>query len=449
MMELKMKRFALAALYASFIAPVTAAELSLQGVGVYRIGEFDSQHSAKKVAEQRALEDMVRKAKERVLSLQTIDKNGYYSRASWLVNSSLLSKEVVSDDVGVCSDGTGQCVTVKLKGVLDTAQSEKYLQLLYSDVKLARKLETLIEKEAERERHILEGATVDYADAKERQYKRKQILDYLSGRANKKNAGTIDLSLIESFQEAAVNNQHGDLSSGSSYLEYQSLLNTIKSGLVVNVKEQKAITHADGTGGIRLRVSLESPSLEKTTNWVAEQLGVPNGKWAAYRDYSRSKFGNAWVYGVEIDRSFGDAVTESVIVGEKTDLVIEADRYLIQYGIKSDGIKQHKNDSPDYRLDRDKLQLVRELAKAKVCIEFSLGAQKSVKKCIAGGEVNSDGEYLNSVWDINAPYLWYAKDGAAFNVFIPIEKDTLRDPASMRNLSFQYQVTVTAESLGK
>ncbi|UMM06574.1 hypothetical protein MKR81_26875 (plasmid) [Vibrio campbellii] len=443
-----MKRFVLAALITSVLVPVSAAELSLQGEGVYRIGEFDSLHSAKGIAEQHALVDMARKAKERVLSLQNIDKNGYYTRVSWLVNSSLLSKEVVSDDVAVCSDGIGQCVTVKLKGVLDTSQSEKHLHLLYSDVKLTQKLELLIEKEAERERLILAGESVDYADAKERQHKRKQILDYLSGRVNKKNAGLIDPSLIKTFQEATVERQGADLSIGTSYLEYQSLLNSVKRELSVTIEDQEAIIHEDGSGGIRLKLSLNSPNLGQATNWVAEKLGVPKGDWIRHRDHSRSKYGKAWVYGVVEDRSLGDAVTESVVVGEQTGLVIEADRYLIQYGINSDGIRQHKNDNPDYRLDRDKLHLINELGKAKVCIEFSLGKQKPVEKCIVGGEQNSDGDYVNSAWDINAPYLWYAKDGAVFNLFLPIAKETLRDPALMRNLNFQYQVTVTAKSLG-
>lgn len=449
LMEFKMKTFTLVAILLGSISSVSAAVLSLQGEGVYRIGEFDSLHSAKEIAGQYALEDMARKATERVLSLQKIDKMGYYSRASWLVNSSLLTKEVVSDEVAVCSEGVGLCVTVKLKGVLDTAQSEKHLKLLYSDVKLAKKLEALIEDESERERLVLEGETLDYAAAKERQHKRKQIIDYLSGREIKKNVGPIDSSLIQTIYDAAADNQRADLSRGSTYLEYQEYLNEIQRDLAVTIVEQNAITHADGSGGVRLRVSLESPTLETTLSWVAEKLGIQDGNWKLHREINPKNLGEVWVYGVEVDGTLGEVVSESVIIGEQTDLVIEADRYLIQYGINSVGIRQHSNGKPDYRLNREKLKLVNELGKAQVCIEFSLGNLKPVEKCIAGGAPNSKGDHINPAWDINSPFLWYAKDGASFNVFIPIDNVTLRDPTAMRNLSFQYQVTVKAETLGK
>ena len=394
------------------------------------------------MAEQNALDNIASDVQERVLSIKKIDKNGYFTRASWLVNGAVVTKSRTNESVGQCDDGKGLCAKVSINAVLDTAQSELMIKKLYSDIQIANKVERVILEDAEREKHLLEGDAVDFAEAKERQAKRKQILSYLTGLDNEQKVGLIDLAVLEDLSSGYKESQKGDISKGSIPLEYQGILNNIKTNVRVEILDQVAIVHDDGTGGIRLKVKLISPELGDALQWTADQLGIPEGNWSEYGSSNSIGTGESWLYRVKDDDSMYDTVTEAVIIAEDNDRVIQPDRYLIQYGLDGRTHYNGNRSNVDSRLDYEKIKLVRELMKNRVCMSFSIGQYNSDAKCLAGGENNSNTTIHSSAWDTTAPFIWFAKNGSTMNVFIKLDKAALRDPNSMRKMSLKYKATL-------
>lgn len=437
-----MRKLFLGSLLAIAVSPVSAAEIKASGDGTYRMGEFDTINSAMAMAEQDALDNIASDVQERVLSIKKIDKNGYFTRASWLVNGAVVTKTRTNESVGQCDDGKGLCAKVSINAVLDTAQSELMIKKLYSDIQIANKVERVILEDAEREKHLLEGEAVDFAEAKERQAKRKQILSYLTGLDNEQKVGLIDLAVLEDLSSGYKESQKGDISKGSIPLEYQGILNNIKTNVRVEIVDQVAIVHDDGTGGIRLKVKLISPELGDALQWTAGQLGIPEGNWSEYGLDNSTGTGESWLYRVKDDDSMYDTVTEAVIIAEDNDRVIQPDRYLIQYGLDGRTHYNGNRRNVDSRLDYEKIKLVRELMKNRVCMSFSIGQHSSDAKCLAGGENNSNTTIHSSAWDTTAPFIWFAKNGSTMNVFIKLDKAALRDPNSMRNVSLKYTATL-------
>ena len=437
-----MRKLFLGSLLAIAVSPVSAAEIKASGDGTYRMGEFDTINSAMAMAEQNALDNIASEVQERVLSIKKIDKNGYFSRASWLVNGAVVTKTRTNESVGQCDDGKGLCAKVSISAVLDTAQSELMIKKLYSDIQIANKIERVILEDAEREKHLLEGDTVDFAEAKERQAKRKQILSYLTGLDNEQKVGLIDLAVLEDLSSGYKESQKDDISKGSIPLEYQNILNNIKANVRAEVVDQVAIVHDDGTGGIRLKVKLISPELEDAMQWTADQLGIPKGNWSRYELRKSWGTSKAWFYRVKNNNSMSDDVTEAVMIAEDNNRVIQPDRYLIQYGLdgRTNYHRNHRN--TDSRLDYEKIKLVRELMKNRVCMSFSIGQYSSDAKCLAGGESNSKTTMHSSTWDATAPFLWFAKNGSTMNVFIKLDKASLRDPNSIRKMGLKYKATL-------
>lgn len=436
-----MRKIFLGSLLAIVISPVSSAEIEASGDGSYRMGEFDTINSAMAMAEQHALDNIARDVQERVLSIKKIDKSGYFSRASWLVNGAVVTKVRTSESVGQCDDGKGLCAKVSINAVLDTAQSELMIKKLYSDIQIANKVERVILEDAERERHLLEGNAVDFAEAKERQAKRKQILSYLTGVKSEKSVGSMDLAVLDDLSSGYMDSQKADISKGSLSLEYQAILNKVKTNVRVEVVDQVAIVHDDGSGGIRFKVRLVSPELDEVMRWSAGQLGIPKGDWSEFDLVDSQERSHAWLYRVTDNSSLGDTVTEAVIIAEETDRVIQPDRYLIQYGLDSRTHHSNRRDV-DNRLDYEKIRLVRELMKHRVCMSFSIGTHTSDTKCLAGGEINSKKIRHSSAWDVTSPFLWFAKNGTTMNVFIDLDEAALRDPTSMRKMDLKYTTTL-------
>ena len=421
----------------------SAEELILSDVGEYRMSEFDTLHSGIAMAEQQALGNMASKVKQRVLSIKNIDTNGYYTRASWLINSAVINKKQSSTDVGVCADGNGLCATVTVEAVFDTEYAKKQLDKLYSDVEITRKLDDIIQQDKLREQLIMEGSSVDFAEAKQRLEKRKMILDYLSTKDNKKSLMVIDNAVFNDMQASSSKHQKQDLTSTSLLLEYQYLLNSIKSDLTLDVLNQRGVVHDDGTGGVVFTVGYESPQLVKALNWVAEQLGVPEGEWDQYADYRQdSSHNKSWLFPVRTHKEtrYKEEATESVIVGLEESSSGELAHYSIQYGL--DGIYTGAfADKSDYRLDYKKTRLVTELSSKQVCIDFTLGHSSPVEKCVTGSGESSDSSKAGA-WNKREPYLWFAKNKSKFNLFIPLNRKVMSDSGAMKNLKFQYRVTV-------
>ena len=420
----------------------SANEISLTGKGSYQLGEFDTEIAAKKIAEMKAIEDIASKTKQKVISLQAIDKNGFYSRASWIIKSAMLQDKQTEYTISECISGNGRCVTATITATVDTNKSEANLIKIYSDIKLIRKLENIITSEADWEKDLLAGLPIDIAFERSLLAKRKQVLDYLSSRFEKKQLGKLEQNNVKTLLASNDKYRRQSLNIEQQKQQFHILLNRIKTDLRLALIEKKEVLHSDIDGGIRVKVSISSNELKGVVNWVAEQLGVPGGTWESYFKPYYSKDNNTWVYKVRRNSEYGNAFDESVIVGESKNLTVSPDKYNIQYGMNTQGMRQFKSNRHDNRLDYNKIRFVNSLRNARVCIEFSLGNESPVSKCIVGGEKNLRSGLINSAWDINAPYLWFAKSGSEFNVFLPYSEAMLSKPETLYNLPINYSVKV-------
>lgn len=423
-----------------------AEEISLQGYGDYQMSEFDTQMSAFAMAEKKALLDIAEQVKDKVMSVRSIDSNGFYSRASWLVDSAVVEKTNLVKDIGLCPSGEGICTSVSLAAKLDTTKSENQLRNIYADKKLLGKLEAVIESEKEYERQILSGYPVDLAVEMAKQSKRREILEILAKRSSVKTAGQVDLSVAAWAGSKIHDSDNNQLASVSMHSTYLAMLNAIKTDLVVDIKEQKSIVHDDGTGGVRLNVQFKSNHLTKTASWVTEKLGLPNGSWEEYEDRRMNSYGDGWVH--VLSRIGHDDLTDAVSVVKFDDSPIRPTKIAIQYGVDSHSKMLKGNGKPNFNLDHNKLDTVYDLGSHSVCVQFFLQPGNVVERCVVGGEKHSNKRSLSSSWDVDVPYLWYAENESTANVFIPLDKVLLRDLQAMREFKYQYKVIIKTNSNG-
>ncbi|MEZ9699551.1 hypothetical protein AB4233_10310 [Vibrio sp. 10N.286.45.F3] len=423
-----------------------AEELSLQGYGNYQMSEFDTQMSAFAMAEKKALLDIAEQVQDKVMSVRSIDINGFYSRASWLVDLAVVEKTSLIKGIGLCPSSEGICTSVSLVANLDTTKSENQLRNIYADKKLLAKLEAVIESEKEYERQILSGYPVDVAVEKAKQSKRQEILEILTNRSFVITAGQVTPSVAALAGTMVHDSDIKQLASVSMHSTYLTMLNAIKSGLVVKIEGQKSIVHDDGTGGVRLKVKFKSDHLSKTASWVTEKLGLPNGSWEQYEDRRLNSYGDGWVH--VLSRIGYDDLTDAVSVVKFDDSPIRPTKIAIQYGVDTHSKLLKGNGKPNFNLDHNKIDTVYDLGAHSVCVQFFLQPENVVERCVVGGEKYSKNRPLSSSWDADVPYLWYAENESTANVFIPLDKVTLRDQQAMRELKYQYKVIIKTNSNG-
>lgn len=422
---------------------ITAANVSanevvnLLGYGEYRLGEFDSEASAKKLAEQFAVKDIAEQAQGKILSIQKIDKNGFYSRASWVVNSSLISKTVKKSTVTDCDNQAGRCAKVWLEGAVDTRKASLQLEKLYSDMQLVDKIEKLIAEENIRRNAIIDGESIDMAYELERLSKLKTILDYISAAPRSSKLGGISSNALGKYVALGKGIDKATIGDLTSTLDYQFLLTEVKSNLVASVTKETPILHSNGTGGLRLEVMLNSIDLNKPMRWVAERLGVESGDWGSYYKTSNSNSGNLWWY--ETDRL--GSMQAGVIIGDMISKVISPDEFYLQYGVNSENVRVMESKNSDYRLNLDKLDFIEKLSQYELWIDFKVNdvTKKSIRLISGGKHLR---QKINTSWDINAPYLSFAKNESKFNVFLPLDRKTLKDYSKLSNVSYSYSVRI-------
>lgn len=414
--------------------------VNLFGYGEYRLGEFDSAASAKKLAEQFAVKDIAEQAQGKILSIQKIDKNGFYSRASWVVNSSLISKTVKKSIVTDCDNQAGRCAKVWLEGSVDTRKASLQLEKLYSDMQLVDKIEKLIAEENIRRKAIIDGESIDMAYELERLSKLKTILDYISAAPRSSKLGGISSNALGKYVALGKGIDKATISDLTSTLDYQFLLTEVKSNLVAIVTKETPILHSNGTGGLRLEVMLNSSDLNKPMKWVAERFGVEFGGWEGHYQTTKSNLGNLWWY--ETD-SLG-SMQAGVIIGDMINKVVSPDEFYLQYGVNSESGKVKETNNPDYRLNLDKLNFIDELSKYELWIDFKVNdiTKKSISLISGGKHLR---QKINASWDVNAPYLSFAKNESKFNVFLPLDRKTLKDYSMLSNVSYSYSVRIEAK----
>ena len=441
-----MKNVVLLSVLALNTTAALADVVTFKGTGTYQMSEFDTQASAFAMAEKKALVNIAEQVKDQVLSIRSVDSNGFYSRASWLVDSALVERLEADKSIGLCESGDGICTTVNLKAMLDTSKSEKHLKVIYANRQLLTKLETLIASEKEYERQILAGYPVDVAYEKSKQSKRHALLELIGKQTSVKAAGTVEEGVVAGAITRTTEADKAGLLNESERTSYLAMLNAIKSELSVEVIDQKSIIHSDGTGGIRLTVKFKSKHLTETINWVAEKLGVPQGKWQNYKDTRDSWVNGRWVYPLTMI-NYGE-LKDSVTLLKYKESVLYPEKVAIQYGVDVGHKRPKSNSSPSYGLDLDKLSLVEKFGAHSVCVDFYLQPGKEIRRCVVGGNQNSVKDPTLGSWDVDVPYLWFAENGSSANVFIPLEKSILRDPKAMRTFKYQYKVTVQKNPIG-
>ena len=421
------------------VMPTMSKTVFLSGHGQYRLSEFDSLNSGTALAEQLAIEDIASKIRKKVLSIKSIDKNGYYTQARWLINSAIISKRDVTSSVQQCKNGVGLCANVTLTAGVDTALAEGHLKLLYSDIKLSNKINRVIEDDKERERLLLLGKTIDFAVARNAQEKRKKILDYIAGELITVTATSISPEVFQKIKKDSHLLQTKELKENGLLLEYQQLLVALKNNLVIDVVTQRGSAYNDGSAFVSFNVQVSSERLVESLTWVAKKLGVPDGDWDAYRDHQRSRhLSLQWFYPLErMPNGLGGRKKQAaVILGE----IIDRGKaiYVIQYGADSFHGQDYHGNGADYDLQSKKVRLVEKLASYSLCIEFSLESSKEVvEQCIIGGkEAGKTNHSYTPSWDKSSPFMWIVKNHSHLNFDFPLNIET------MGNQNLKYKVVI-------
>lgn len=423
--------------------PLAAENLSLTATGVYQLSDFDSINSSYEMAEQKAVDEMASQVSQKVMSVKKLDKNGYYSRASWLINTAVVNKKRISQKIGECESGTGMCATVQVTAVFDSSHATGELKKIYSDASLAEMIDKVIKEETVKERIVLAGGSIDYADAKQRQAKRKKILDYISTKANKKTVAAIGSSALAEIKQSGMEHHKKELSKEALLLEYQDLLNGIKSDLEVELLKTKGYTLSDGTQGVGFRVKVKSAQLEKALEFVTEALGVPGGKWSKYHNTKHpDHFNESWAYVTKVHpyEQYTEHSSDAVIIGLEDEGHGSPVKYFVQHG----SIGKYRgaySDRSDHRLSYKQFFLIEELSKSKVCVEFSVGELDPVEKCLTGSGEKTNASKASD-WNKSRPYLWFLKNETSLGFTIDLSEELKNDSAAMQNASLQYNVVV-------
>lgn len=418
-----------------------AQELPFTGTGVYKLGEFDSINSAKSVAEQKALESVSKQVTERVLSIKSIDSNGYLTRASWLLNGATISTQRIDESIGACISGEGMCATVSVKAVIDTELADKFLNQMYLDRKVQQVLERLITDDERFESYIVNGDSVDFAKLKERQSKRNEIVDLIGRLPVSKTTNTIDTEFLETLLTEKGSYELSLLGKANKQTTYKAMLTRLKENVVYEIVQQVPVQNSDGTHGVRLKLKVRIDGSEDIVAWVTKELGVMNGEWEKYPDNRVSSSFLDYTY----HPGTGTAgLSDAVTVSKLSDEAKVPGRYVVGYGV--DNVTYDKaSNKVDGRLDPEKVATLKSLSKYRVCSDLSLLEYELGKVCIAGGSVSSQEEYFSPAWDKATPYVWFTRDGSEFNVYAPLSSERLRDSNSMRKLSLNYTSYVTTD----
>ncbi|MCA2420916.1 hypothetical protein P3602_24570 [Vibrio parahaemolyticus] len=436
-----MKKVVLISVLSLCSSGLFAQEIPFTGTGVYQLGEFDSINSAKSIAEQKAFESISEQVTDRVLSIKSMDSNGYLSRASWLLNGATISSRRTDESIGACVSEDGTCATVSVKAVIDTELADKVLKQMYLDKKVQQVLEKLIVEDERFESYVLNGDSIDVAKLKERQSKRNEIVELISRLPESKTARSVDTEFLEDLLTEKGKYDLKQIGKENKKTTYKALLGKLKENVSYEIVQQVPVVNSDGTSGVRLKLKVSTDGAEDLVEWVTKELGVSEGDWSDYPDTRVSTNNKVFTYhpGTAV-AGLQDAIT----VTQLDDNAREPGRYLVGYGV--DNVTYDKaSNKIDGRLDPDKIAVLKALSKYRVCSEISLLGYEIGKQCIAGGAGNSQNEYVSPVWDKATPYVWFTKDNSEFNVYVPLSSERLRDTEKMRKLSLSYTSYVTTD----
>lgn len=427
-----MKKIIAGGLLALMTFPSLSDEYIAIGTGTYQLSEFDSQKSGLYMAEKEAFNDIAEQVKAKSLSIQKIDKNGYYKRASWLISSAVITSKEVNHSIEKCKDKDALCATVTINATVDDEQAEQQLNKLYSNKLLSEKLDQLIQKESVREKLILEGESVSNADTVQRQEQRKELLGVL---AQVKNEATLNLNLetINKSRQDWDLIKEKKLSNESLVLDYRTILSSIKSDLMVTPISQNIYTRNDGSGSLNVELNIKSDKLKKLVDWIAVNIGDKNNNWSKYKLSPTPLYKNSWRYQLNSFAESNKKLVESIQVGLLDGETAgnnfynsNLDFYAIQYGMYKERGYNKYDKYPNNHLNLDKLELMSELTEYSLCIELKMESNgKNSMKCIIGGEKSSDGNSYSNGWDLTVPFIWVGKSNSSVWLSIDLDKSEL------------------------
>lgn len=432
---------------------VQAEQVSVTATGVYQLGEFDRISSGKAMAEQLALEHASGQMQKQNLSISKLDKNGFFTRASWLFNSAQVSLEQVAEKVGECTDKDAICATATVKASFDTSLATSLVKKIYNDKKLVSRIELVLKKDKFLEEHLLDGDQIDIATLKSMQEKRKELIDYLGERSVGNTLGRVDVNVTSKLSEQQKNHDISAVQTKDDLLEFKQLMTALKHKLKINVVSQKANTLSDGSASITVLMNVESDGTKAALRWVAEKLGVPKGAYENYLDKRsnvRSRFDDNghrvpdYAYFMPIVKGEYYPDDErgkyklAVTVGR--DDFTRPNNYMISYGLdgKSGYGYIHKNKSTYWFLNHEKTAFMEKLIHEKICVKFFANNQKFDERCLAYGGKNTD-QNFSTAWDKTQPFFAFPGSGDLW-VTYDLTKSQLNDDEYMRKLEFRYEV---------
>lgn len=431
---------------------VQAEQVSVTATGVYKLGEFDRISSGKAMAEQIALEHAAGQMQKQNLSISKLDKNGFFTRASWLFNSAQVRLEKVSETVGECAGKNTLCATATVKASFDASLATSLVKKIYNDKRLVSRIEMALKKDKFLEDHLLDGDQIDIATLKSLQEKRKELIDYLSNRAVGNTLGRVDANVTRKVFAQQQNHEISAVKVKDDLLEFKQLMTALKNELKISLLSQKVNTLSDGTVSITVLMHVESDGTEPALKWVAEKLGLPEGAYENYRD-KRSNFRSRlddnghrvpdFAYFIPIKKG-DDFADESgryklaVTVGQ--DDFTRPKNYMISYGLdgKSGFDYIDKNKSTYWLLDHKKTAFMKKLINEKICVNFFANNKKFDEKCLAYGGKNTD-QNFSTAWDKTQPFFAFPGSGD-FWVTYDLTKSQLNDDEYLRKLEFRYEV---------
>lgn len=408
---------------------VFAQKIELSGESTYEMGEFDTINSAKEIGISQALKSIANLVPKKVMSIRKLDANSLYTRASWVVQSSIVSQKTITNSVDLCKESSNICITTEVKAIVDTDIAKQDLLKVYSDSKLLERFELLIKQKEKWSVHVAKGMPVDLAIQKDRLNKETQILNYLAKQRKEKNAAILSDSLISMVntgkQKSIVNTSNAN---ADNFL-YKSQLVKLKDSVKVKVHSQTLIENSDGSRGVRFEVSFNTGELINTETQLLELL-THNKNTVNYFD----KFDGVTVLTIGVNGSFDTEVEEIVNLGIKKDLVTSPDLDYFQYAIKT----KYRDDGRFY-ISYEKLNLITLLSNFDVCTDFSFGNSPTVRKCLVeGGKKIMEGAFSKD-WDHQLPYVAIARSDSKFNLYFKLGEELILDNAQLNTIGLNYE----------